>query len=88
VDVETTGTNPDRDKIIEFGICPFEYNRQNRRIYRVLGGVELWAAIRWVVCGRSFQPIGDAIVAALNERPGHPFERVSHVGGMMDSRGR
>jgi hypothetical protein len=25
VDVETTGTNPDRDKIIEFGICLFEY---------------------------------------------------------------
>ena len=24
VDVETTGMNPDRDKIIEFGICLFE----------------------------------------------------------------
>jgi DNA polymerase III epsilon subunit-like protein len=31
VDVETTGTNPDRDKIIEFGICLFEYDRQNGR---------------------------------------------------------
>ena len=31
VDVETTVTNPDRDKIIEFGICLFEYDRQNGR---------------------------------------------------------
>jgi DNA polymerase III epsilon subunit-like protein len=31
VDVETTGTNPDRDKIIELGICLFEYDRQNGR---------------------------------------------------------
>ena len=37
VDVETTGTNPDGDKIIELGICPFEYDRQSGRIYRVLG---------------------------------------------------
>jgi DNA polymerase-3 subunit epsilon len=40
VDVETTGTNPDRDKIIELGICLFEYDRQNGRIYRVLGSWE------------------------------------------------
>ena len=33
VDVETTGTNPDRDKIIEFGICLFEYDPQSGRIY-------------------------------------------------------
>jgi DNA polymerase III epsilon subunit-like protein len=37
VDIETTGTNPDRDRIIEFGICLFEYHRQNGRIYKVLG---------------------------------------------------
>jgi DNA polymerase III epsilon subunit-like protein len=30
-DVETTGTNPDRDKIIELGICLFEYDRQSGR---------------------------------------------------------
>jgi DNA polymerase-3 subunit epsilon len=36
-DVETTGTNPDGDKIIELGICPFEYDRQSGRIYKVLG---------------------------------------------------
>jgi Exonuclease len=36
-DVETTGTNPHRDKIIELGICLFEYDHQNGRIYRVLG---------------------------------------------------
>jgi DNA polymerase III subunit epsilon len=40
VDVETTGTNPDRDKIIEFGICLFEYYRQNGRIYKVIGSWE------------------------------------------------
>jgi len=32
VDVETTGTNPDRDRIIELGICLFEYDRQNGQI--------------------------------------------------------
>jgi DNA polymerase-3 subunit epsilon len=40
VDVETTGTNPDRDKIIELGICLFEYERQSGRIYKVLGSWE------------------------------------------------
>ena len=39
VDVETTGTNPGRDKIVELGICLFEYDRQSGRIYKVLG---LW----------------------------------------------
>src|SRR6516165_9539664 len=37
VDVETTGTNPDCDKIIELGICLFEYDRETGRIYKVLG---------------------------------------------------
>jgi DNA polymerase-3 subunit epsilon len=40
VDVETTGTNPDRDKITELGICLFEYDRQSGRIYKVLGSSE------------------------------------------------
>jgi DNA polymerase III subunit epsilon len=40
VDVETTGINPDRDNIIELGICLFEYDRQNGRIYKVLGSWE------------------------------------------------
>jgi DNA polymerase III subunit epsilon len=40
VDVETTGTNPDSDKINELGICLFEYDRQNGRIYKVLGSWE------------------------------------------------
>jgi DNA polymerase-3 subunit epsilon len=40
VDVETTGSNPDRDKIIELGICLFEYDRQSGRIYKVLGSRE------------------------------------------------
>ena len=31
VDVETTATNPDHDRIIELGICLFEYGRQNGR---------------------------------------------------------
>jgi DNA polymerase III epsilon subunit-like protein len=40
LDVETTGTNPDHDKIIELGICLFEYDRQMGRIYKVLGSWE------------------------------------------------
>jgi DNA polymerase III subunit epsilon len=40
VDVETTGINPDRDKIIELGICLFEYDRQSGRIYKVIGSWE------------------------------------------------
>jgi DNA polymerase-3 subunit epsilon len=40
VDVETTGINPESDKIIELGICLFEYDRQKGRIYRVLGSWE------------------------------------------------
>jgi DNA polymerase-3 subunit epsilon len=37
VDVETTSTNPDRDRIIELGICLFEHDPQSGRIYKVLG---------------------------------------------------
>jgi DNA polymerase-3 subunit epsilon len=37
VDVETTGTNPDTDRIIELGICLFEYGRNDGQVYRVLG---------------------------------------------------
>src|SRR5215813_9776823 len=42
VDVETTGTNPDRDKIIEFAICLFEYDRESGQIYKIFGCWE-WA---------------------------------------------
>src|SRR5207253_3682582 len=34
VDVETTGINPESDKIIELGICLFEYHRETGRIYK------------------------------------------------------
>jgi DNA polymerase-3 subunit epsilon len=40
VDVETTGTNPNSDRIIELGICLFDYDRQNGRIYKVFGSWE------------------------------------------------
>ena len=40
MDVETTGINPESDKIIELGICLFEYDRENGRIYKVLGSWE------------------------------------------------
>jgi len=40
VDVETTGTNPDNDNIIELEVFLFEYDRQSGRIYKVLGSWE------------------------------------------------
>src|SRR5689334_1366091 len=65
VDVETTGTHPDQDRIIELGICLFEYDRQNGRIYKVLGswewfedpGVSIPPEITKITC------ITDAMVA-------------------------
>jgi DNA polymerase-3 subunit epsilon len=62
VDVETTGTNRDRDKIIELGICLFEYDRQNARIYRVLGSWE-WLEDR----GFSIPPEITKITGITNE---------------------
>jgi DNA polymerase-3 subunit epsilon len=50
VDVETTGINPESDQIIELGICLFEYDRQNGRIYKVLGS---W---QWFKEPRLFDP--------------------------------
>jgi hypothetical protein len=46
------------------------------------GGDELWAVIGWVVFGLRLQPTGDTIIAALDERPGHLFERVLHTADM------
>jgi DNA polymerase-3 subunit epsilon len=43
VDVETTGTNTESDKVIELGICLFEYLRHDGRIYKVLGSWEWFA---------------------------------------------
>ena len=51
VDVETTGTNPNSDKIIEFGICMFEYDRQTGQIYKVLGSWE------WTITGITDQMV-------------------------------
>jgi len=42
------------------------------------GGDELWAAIGWVVFRPRLQPTADAILAALDERPSHLFQRVPH----------
>ena len=39
VDVETTGTNAESDKVIELGICLFEYLRHDGRIYKVLARI-------------------------------------------------
>jgi DNA polymerase III subunit epsilon len=40
VDVETTGTNPDRDKIIELGLCSSNMTVRTGQIYKVLGSWE------------------------------------------------
>jgi hypothetical protein len=71
VDVETTGTNPDRDKIIEVGICLFEYERQSGRIYKVLGS--------WEWLEEPGLSTADPIMAAFDKRPGHLFEGALHV---------
>src|SRR5215471_21382361 len=65
VDVETTGTNPDGDKIIELGICPFEYDRQSGRIYKVLG------------CWEWFEDPGFSIPAEIVEITGITDEMVA-----------
>jgi hypothetical protein len=43
------------------------------------GGDELGTGIGWVIFGLRFQPTGDTIFAALDERPGHLFQRVPHL---------
>jgi hypothetical protein len=50
------------------------------------GGDELWAVIGWVVFGLRLQPTGDTILAALDERSGHLFERVLHTADMAKSK--
>jgi hypothetical protein len=39
----------------------------------------------WVVFGVWLQPTCDPIIAALDERPDHLFQRVLHVGGIANS---
>jgi hypothetical protein len=72
VDVETTGTNPDRDKIIELGVCLFEYDRVNGRVYRVLGSWE------W------FEDPGISIPAEITKITGITYEMVA--GHYIDDR--
>jgi hypothetical protein len=43
------------------------------------GGDEFWTVIVWVVFGLRFQPTGDTVIAALDERPSHLFQRVPHL---------
>ena len=50
------------------------------------GGDELWTVIGRVVFRPRLQPTGDTIVAALDERPGHLFERVLHTADMAKSK--
>jgi DNA polymerase III epsilon subunit-like protein len=49
VDVDTTGTNSDRDKIIELGVCLFEYDSQSGRVYKVLGSSEWFESPRFSI---------------------------------------
>jgi DNA polymerase III subunit epsilon len=72
VDVETTSTAPDRDKIIEFAICLFEYGRHDGRIYKVLGSWD------W------FEDPGVAIPAEITNLTGIADEMVA--GHSIDDR--
>jgi DNA polymerase III subunit epsilon len=72
VDVETTGINPDRDKIIELGVRLFEYDRVNGRVYRVLGSWE------W------FEDPGISIPAEITKITGITYEMVA--GHYIDDR--
>ena len=49
-------------------------------------GDELWAVICLVVFGFWLQPTGNTIIAALDERAGHLFERVLHTADMAKSK--
>ena len=73
VDVETTGTDPDHDKIIELGIFLFEYEEQSGRIYRILGSWEWFQDPGLRISPRSRRslalPIQWSPVAALTIRP-------------------
>ena len=42
-------------------------------------GDQLGTVIGWVVFGLGLQPTGDPILAALDERAGHLFQRISHL---------
>jgi hypothetical protein len=50
------------------------------------GSDELWASIGRMVFGLWLQPTGDTIIAALDERSGHLFERVLHTADMAKSK--
>jgi len=43
------------------------------------GDDELWTVIGWVVFGLRLQPTGNTIIAALDERAGHLFQRIPHL---------
>jgi DNA polymerase-3 subunit epsilon len=87
VDVETTGTNPDSDKIIELGICLFEYDSQTGRIYKVLGSWEWFEDLGFSIPPEitNITGITDAMVAghriddrALNDLLGRVVLVIAH----------
>ena len=43
------------------------------------GGDEFGNVVWWMIFGLGLQPTGDTIVAALDERAGHLFQRIPHL---------
>src|SRR5215471_11942847 len=66
------GADAQFDDLVAIGIGPRGFDIHD-------SGDELWGAIRWVVFGLRFQPTTNPIIAALDERSSHLFERRFHV---------
>jgi hypothetical protein len=81
VDVETTGTDPEHDKIIELGICLFEYGRSDGRIYRVIGSWD-WLEDPGISRGNDAPPHAeDQPGAKRQQRPRHEKQAPRNMGG-------
>jgi len=73
------GADAQFDDLVAIGIGPRGFDIHD-------SGDELRRAIRWVVFGLRFQPTSNPIIAALDERSSHLFERRFHVPDIENTR--